>query len=71
VGHARLQLEQVNANVVGAVLNNFDFTKAQTYQYYYQYFYVSRSEPKEPRRRLLRPASPRPAEPGSREIRSG
>jgi capsular exopolysaccharide synthesis family protein len=71
VGHARLQLEQVNANVVGAVLNNFDFTKAQTYQYYYQYFHVSPPEPKEPRRGLLRPASPRPAEPGSREIRSG
>jgi succinoglycan biosynthesis transport protein ExoP len=71
VGHARIQLDQVSANVVGAVLNNFDFTKAQAYKYYYQYYYVSRPEPEEPRRRLLRPASPRPAEPGSREIRSG
>jgi non-specific protein-tyrosine kinase len=43
ISHARYQLDQVNANVVGAVLNNFDPSKAGAYPYY-QYQYVYRYE---------------------------
>ena len=39
VGHARVQLDQVNARMLGAVLNNFDPSKALAYPYYYQYYY--------------------------------
>jgi Mrp family chromosome partitioning ATPase len=42
VDHARDQLEQVGATLVGAVLNDFDPSKARTYSYYYGYYYRSR-----------------------------
>ena len=45
VAQARVQLDQVNAKVVGAVLNNFDLSKARAYPYYYQYYYTYRYEP--------------------------
>jgi capsular exopolysaccharide synthesis family protein len=44
VAQARVQLDQVNAKVVGAVLNNFDLSKARAYPYYYQYYYAYRYE---------------------------
>jgi capsular exopolysaccharide synthesis family protein len=44
VAQARVQLDQVNAKVVGAVLNNFDLSKARAYPYYYQYYYTYRYE---------------------------
>jgi non-specific protein-tyrosine kinase len=44
VAHARVQLDQVNAKVMGAVLNNFDLSKARAYPYYYQYYYTYRYE---------------------------
>jgi succinoglycan biosynthesis transport protein ExoP len=37
--HAREQLDQVQAAVTGAVLNNFDPSKARSYAYYYYYGY--------------------------------
>jgi polysaccharide biosynthesis transport protein len=52
VTNARIQLDQVNANVIGAVLNNFDLSKARAYPYYYQYYYVYQQE--RPRRGLAR-----------------
>jgi capsular exopolysaccharide synthesis family protein len=36
---ARSQLEQVGANLIGAVLNNFDPSRAKTHPYYYRYQY--------------------------------
>jgi capsular exopolysaccharide synthesis family protein len=40
VEQARRQLEQVNAHIIGAVLNNFDPSKAGAYSYYrYSYRY--------------------------------
>ncbi|MDP8956172.1 MAG: polysaccharide biosynthesis tyrosine autokinase [Actinomycetota bacterium] len=36
---AHNQLEQVGATLIGAVLNNFDPSKAKTYPYYYRYQY--------------------------------
>ena len=39
VQHARVQLDQVNAKLLGSVLNNFDPSKALAYPYYYQYYY--------------------------------
>ncbi|HUG87491.1 MAG TPA: polysaccharide biosynthesis tyrosine autokinase, partial [Actinomycetota bacterium] len=42
VTHAREQLAQVNARVVGAVLNNFDPSRAKASPYYYRYQYVYR-----------------------------
>jgi succinoglycan biosynthesis transport protein ExoP len=44
VAQARVQLDQVNAKVVGAVLNNFDLSRARAYPYYYQYYYEYRYE---------------------------
>ena len=37
VAHAREQMDQVNAPVIGAILNNFDPTRARYYGYYYGY----------------------------------
>ncbi|MGH2662866.1 MAG: polysaccharide biosynthesis tyrosine autokinase [Actinomycetota bacterium] len=56
VSHARDQLDQVNANVLGAVLNNFDLSKARAYPYY-QYYYAYRYEAEEPKSSRLRAAS--------------
>jgi capsular exopolysaccharide synthesis family protein len=44
LGHARAQLDQVNSQVFGSVLNAFDPSKAKGYQYryYYQYRYAER-----------------------------
>lgn len=39
VAHAREQLEQVGAEIIGSVLNNFDVSKARSAPYYYRYYY--------------------------------
>ncbi len=39
ISHAREQLEQVSAPLIGAVLNNFDPQKARSYGYGYGYGY--------------------------------
>jgi polysaccharide biosynthesis transport protein len=52
--HARRQLEQVDANLVGAVLNNFDPSKGHSYESYYRYYYRY-----EPRNRAAPADSPR------------
>ena len=44
VAHARQQLDEVNAQLVGAVLNKFDPAKARAYPYYYRYYYAYRYE---------------------------
>ncbi|MGH2556252.1 MAG: polysaccharide biosynthesis tyrosine autokinase, partial [Actinomycetota bacterium] len=44
VAHARIQLEQVNASIIGAVLNNFDPSKARLYQPYHGGYYGYRYE---------------------------
>lgn len=46
VARARVQLEQVGANVVGAVLNKFDPAKSSGYDYAYRYTY--RYAPEDP-----------------------
>jgi capsular exopolysaccharide synthesis family protein len=40
VSHARAQLDQVNARVIGTVLNNFNPSRAGAYQYHYRYYYA-------------------------------
>ncbi|MFN2589922.1 MAG: polysaccharide biosynthesis tyrosine autokinase, partial [Actinomycetota bacterium] len=40
--HVREQLDQVQAAVIGAVLNNFDPSKARSYAYYYYGYYPYR-----------------------------
>jgi succinoglycan biosynthesis transport protein ExoP len=52
--HGRTQLEQVNANVIGAVLNNFDPSKARTSPYYYSYHYAYKYQEASRPGRLLR-----------------
>jgi capsular exopolysaccharide synthesis family protein len=42
--HARNQMEQVNASIIGAVLNNFDPSKAKSSPYYYSYYYTYKYE---------------------------
>jgi succinoglycan biosynthesis transport protein ExoP len=42
--HARNQLEQVRATIIGAVLNNFDPSKAKSSPYYYSYYYTYKYE---------------------------
>ncbi len=60
VEQARRQLEQVNAKIIGAVLNNFDPSKAGAYSYYrYSYRYeepalVQQPEEAEERTNVLR-----------------
>ncbi|MGH2739328.1 MAG: polysaccharide biosynthesis tyrosine autokinase [Actinomycetota bacterium] len=53
VTDARQQLEQVDAFVLGSVLNNFDPATARSSPYYYRYYYSYRYEepspPEEPR----------------------
>jgi succinoglycan biosynthesis transport protein ExoP len=44
VRHARQELEQVNARVMGAVLNNFNPSKASHYAPYYSYSYGGRRQ---------------------------
>jgi len=53
--HAREQLEQVGANVVGGVLNNFDPSRARYYSHYHGSYYAS-YRPKEDREREPRPS---------------
>lgn len=43
VEHARQQIDRVNARVIGAVLNNFDPSKAGAQAYYYQDYYAYRA----------------------------
>jgi capsular exopolysaccharide synthesis family protein len=38
VSHARSQLDQVNARIIGTVLNNFNPARASAYQYHYRYY---------------------------------
>ena len=47
LNHARAQLDQVNAQVFGSVLNAFDPSKAKgsQYRYYYQYRYTDKRQP--------------------------
>lgn len=51
--HARNQMEQVNASIIGAVLNNFDPSKAKSSPYYYSYYYTYKYEEPAPRSRGL------------------
>jgi Mrp family chromosome partitioning ATPase len=49
VEQARRQLEQVNAQIIGAVLNNFDPSKAGAYFYYrYTYRYEAPNQVQQP-----------------------
>jgi hypothetical protein len=63
IGAARRQLDQVDARIIGAVLNNFDAAKAGSYYYYeptYRYEEQSGDSPLEadrPRRLPWRSAS--------------
>jgi tyrosine-protein kinase len=61
IEHARRQLDQVNARVIGSVLNNFDPTKAGGYYYGPVYRYEQASESTDqtdqPKRLPWRPAS--------------
>jgi non-specific protein-tyrosine kinase len=43
--HAREQLEQVGANIVGGILNNFDPANARYYPAYYRYYYAYQQRP--------------------------
>ena len=43
VAHAREQLDQVGAEIIGSVLNNFDLNRARSAPYYYRYYYRYRS----------------------------
>jgi polysaccharide biosynthesis transport protein len=70
VTHAGSQLEQVGANIIGGVLNNFDPSKAKSSPYYYSYYYTSRYQavPERPGRlrrgRRLGEEAPRPEQEG-------
>lgn len=46
VEHARQQIDRVHAKVIGAVLNNFDPSKAGAQAYYYQDYYAYRATEK-------------------------
>lgn len=46
IEHARQQIDRVNARVIGAVLNNFDPSKAGAQAYYYQDYYAYRATDK-------------------------
>jgi capsular exopolysaccharide synthesis family protein len=62
--HAREQLEQVGAKVVGSVLNNFDPSRARYYSHYHGSYYAS-YRPKEDRERQPRPVDDqRDSDPG-------
>lgn len=43
IEHARQQIDRVHARVIGAVLNNFDPSKAGAQAYYYQDYYAYRA----------------------------
>ncbi|MEX0753628.1 MAG: polysaccharide biosynthesis tyrosine autokinase [Actinomycetota bacterium] len=45
VAHVRDQLEQVGANIVGGVFNNFDPSTAKYYPSYYRYYYSYQYRP--------------------------
>jgi capsular exopolysaccharide synthesis family protein len=55
LAHAREQLEQVGATIVGGVLNNFDASRARYSSHYHGYYYAS-YRPKEGRNARPRPA---------------
>ncbi|MDQ3991645.1 MAG: polysaccharide biosynthesis tyrosine autokinase, partial [Actinomycetota bacterium] len=44
LSHAREQLDQMNARILGAILNNFDPAKGKSHPYYYQYYYTYQYE---------------------------
>lgn len=46
IEHARQQIDRVHARVIGAVLNNFDPSKAGAQAYYYQDYYAYRATEK-------------------------
>jgi len=57
--------------VVGAVLNNFDLSRARAYPYYYQYYYVYRSEQPDGGRRSRRAEKAEPESGEQRRMWSG
>ncbi len=67
VAHARAQLDQVQAPVIGAIINNFDPSKARAYSYYYAYDYAYQQEQPPKVTRGRRPVA-RSQETVSREI---
>jgi capsular exopolysaccharide synthesis family protein len=66
VARSRIQLEHVGGRVIGAVLNNFDVSKAAGYGYEYSYRYVYRYAYAEPEL-----VTTPPEEAGRRRRRSG
>jgi capsular exopolysaccharide synthesis family protein len=62
LSHARQELDQVDAKVVGTILNNFDPAKAKGYPNY-QYYYVYRYQ--EPDQPVARPRSGRRGKQGA------
>jgi hypothetical protein len=56
---------------VGAVLNNFDLSRARAYPYYYQYYYVYRSEQPDGSRRSRRAENAEPESGDQRRMWSG
>jgi succinoglycan biosynthesis transport protein ExoP len=54
VTHSRTQLEQVDARLIGAILNNFDPSKGRLSPYYYSYYYQYRYTEEETGRRRRR-----------------
>jgi hypothetical protein len=63
LAHAREQLEQVGANVVGGVLNNFDPSRARYYSHYHGSYYAS-YRPRERGERQPQPPDPQDSDPG-------
>lgn len=63
LAHAREQLEQVGANVVGGVLNNFDPSRARYYSHYHGSYYAS-YRPRERGDRQPQPPDPQDSDPG-------
>jgi capsular exopolysaccharide synthesis family protein len=61
--HAREQLQQVGANIVGGVLNNFDPSRARYYSHYHGSYYTS-YRPRERGDREPRPSAPEDSDPG-------
>lgn len=55
LAHAREQLEQVGATIVGGVLNNFDTSRARYSSHYHGYYYSS-YRPRERRKARSQPA---------------
>ena len=63
LAHAREQLQQVGANIVGGVLNNFDPSRARYYSHYHGSYYAS-YRPRERGDRQPRPSDEQDSDPG-------